>query len=98
MTKIKKAMVGNKGWQHLIQETNEKLKTLNNPKLEFFPYQKYGTLRYNTGIYSTEEIDRIIDDAEEKSEHICIACGSTKEDQEKSLCKNCLAQFRKEEK
>lgn len=97
MTKLEKAMAEKQGWRNLIQETNAKLKALNDPKIEFFPYQKYASLRYNTGIYSSDEIDKIIDEAETKSEYLCIACGFAKKDINSSLCKNCLSEWRKDE-
>ncbi len=96
MTSLEKSMSKMRGWQDLIQKTNKKLKALNDPRLEFFPYQKYASLRYNTGIYSSDAIEKIIDDAEEKSEYICIVCGRSKDDTEEILCKDCLTEFRGE--
>ncbi len=86
---IKKASGKMEGWRKIIQKTDEKLNALNDPKLEFFPYQKYGTLRYNTGMYSSDEIEEIIDEAEAKSEHTCIACGGEKDNPESMLCDVC---------
>lgn len=97
MTDIKKAIAKMKGWRVLIQETNEKLQALNDPRLKFFSYQKYETLRYNTGIYSSDTIEKIIDEAEDKSEHICIACSAVKYDPEQVLCSACLIKFKREE-
>ena len=97
MTDVKKALSKMKGWQDLILETNKKLKDLQDPRLKFFAYQKDGTLRYNTGIYYSNEIDKILSDAEDQSERICMACGVEKQNIEQTLCEACLLTLKREE-
>ena len=65
------------GWFNLIDETcSEIQKTLNGRKLKFTQIkEKYGGLRIYTNYY-IEDIDNILDEAEDKSFEICEECGS----------------------
>jgi hypothetical protein len=63
------------GWLPLIEELSAKLEPLCND--EVFAVQvkeKYGTLRFYMSCY-TSEVERMIEDAEHRSQFICMGCG-----------------------
>lgn len=75
------------GWEPLIREASEKLEPLieqyikDNPEDEHPPTssqvkEKYGTLRWYMA-FSTEDMDKIISEAEDKSETTCEICGKS---------------------
>jgi len=64
------------GWIPIIKEMFEELKKLNPPK-DFQILQikeKFGGLRVYTSSY-TDEIEKIIEEAEEKASKTCQSCG-----------------------
>lgn len=77
------------GWYGLIREAAEKLEPLivaireQAPDESYFPRasqvkEKFGTLRFYMSS-STDEMEKIIDEAERKSAETCETCGSTGE-------------------
>jgi len=71
----------NDGWYDILLELSEGIKKLieeGKEDKDFFVIQvkeKYGTLRYYTSSYRSEELEELIDKAEEKSAVTCELCG-----------------------
>ncbi len=61
-----------KGWWSLLDEAKEKLKEQGAKIIDY--KEKYGELIICTDIIN-DEINKITDDIEEKSSHICEFCG-----------------------
>jgi len=67
------------GWEPLIRELSEKIETYNkehpdNPVEATQIKEKYGSLRFYVSNYP-DKIDKLIDEAETKSETTCELCG-----------------------
>lgn len=93
------------GWLPIIERTCEKLSELDLTE-DFEAVQikeKFGGLRFYTS-YSTEEIHKIIDEAEEEALRTCEVCGENGEDKVcrrhggwiKTLCDSCHEKREKE--
>ena len=83
------------GWYDLIFDTCLKLDKIVNKDFRFVQIkEKYGGLRmYFYGFYS-DEVSKIISEAEDKSENICEVCGNVGKNREKNgwwktRCNNC---------
>ena len=83
------------GWYSIIEKLFEDIKKLN-PSKDFEIIQvkeKWGGLRVYTN-YTTDEIEKLINEAEEESFKTCETCGeagerSTKGGWTKTICSNC---------
>lgn len=95
-----------RGWYPLIQPVIDYIDKFNEGKSEEEKIhimqikEKYGTLRIYVS-YGTEELFKMIDDAEEESAHVCEFCGA-KEDVGQTtgwvitLCHDCVKELSKE--
>lgn len=68
------------GWKGIIQPIFDYIEEYNkshDEKIEIFQVkEKFGTLRFYCSFY-TDELNKLIQEAEEKSYYICELCGST---------------------
>jgi len=67
------------GWYDIIDNLSSKLEKLIDPSMEFPTYatqvkEKYGTLRFYLST-ETDEMGKLVDEAEELSSHTCEICG-----------------------
>ena len=84
------------GWFHLIEKACRKIMETNPPEGVYFAQikQKFGELRLYMSGY-TEEVDKIIEEAENKSWYVCEVCGTEENVTHtggyvETICENCL--------
>ena len=80
-TEIENKYSNIKGWKPLVLDTLAKLSKITDQK-PYYIYQKYDELRFDIRLTGNKELDEqiesILDDAEEKSLTICVYCGLDK--------------------